>query len=208
MTNPADIFNFSTDYILENEYALLRPLAKIDLSKLMGFSTDEPELWKYYSVRPQEKDFFVNYFNGALKARDEKKEYPFIVFDKRENKYAGMTRFCDLQLSNKRLQIGFTWYGKQFQGTGLNKSCKFLLLKFLFEDFQFERVEFRADATNERSVAAMKSIGCSVEGILRSMSGRLDGTRRDAIVLSILKNEWTNNVKGLLEKKIKANANG
>ncbi|MHB8261583.1 MAG: GNAT family N-acetyltransferase [Bacteroidia bacterium] len=197
-----EAFNFNTDYQLENEFALLRPLLSSDFEKLIGFSLNEPELWKYYSVRPSDKDFFKNYISSALIAREEKREYPFIVFDKRKNKYAGMTRFCDIQPLHKRLQIGFTWYGKQFQGTGLNKGCKYLLLQFVFENLQFERVEFRADATNERSITAMKSIGASVDGILRSMSDRLDGTRRDAIVLSILKDEWVSNVKESLINKL------
>ena len=59
------------------------------------------------------------------------------------------------------MQLGYTWYGKEFQGTGLNKHCKYLLLEFAFEKMQVERVEFRADANNEKSIAAMKSIGCT-----------------------------------------------
>jgi RimJ/RimL family protein N-acetyltransferase len=63
-----------------------------------------------------------------------------------------------------------------------------------------ERVEFRADNSNKRSIAAMKSIGCKEEGILRSTGFNEDGTRRDSIVLSILKNEWNNTIKTELKK--------
>jgi RimJ/RimL family protein N-acetyltransferase len=66
-----------------------------------------------------------------------------------------------------------------------------------------ERVEFRADARNERSIAAMKSIGCKVEGILRSNGWTNTGERRDSIVLSILKNEWHFSVKNELKSKLK-----
>jgi RimJ/RimL family protein N-acetyltransferase len=98
--------------------------------------------------------------------------------------------------------LGFTWYGKEFQGTDLNKNCKFLLLEFAFETVNMQRVEFRADNENKRSIAAMKSIGCVEEGILRSNSPKTDGGRRDSIVLSILKDEWFAKVKNDLKAKI------
>jgi RimJ/RimL family protein N-acetyltransferase len=65
-----------------------------------------------------------------------------------------------------------------------------------------ERVEFRADNENVRSIAAMKSIGCKTDGILRSNMPKREGGRRDSIVLSILKNEWESKVKEMLGKKI------
>ena len=139
----------------------------------------------------------------ALDARAEKKEYPFIVFDKRIQQFVGSTRFYDIQLSNQSLQLGYTWYSKVAQGTGLNSHCKFLLLQFAFEKMKIERVEFRADNNNAKSIAAMKGIGCTVEGVLRKNVIRPDGTRRDSIVLSILKEEWEDHVKDLLLTKTK-----
>lgn len=100
------------------------------------------------------------------------------------------------------MQLGYTWYGKDFQGTGLNKQCKFLLLEFAFEKLGMERVEFRADNNNARSIAAMKSIGCTVEGVLRSHMPDSFGGRRDSIVLSILKKEWENGVRDKLKSKL------
>ena len=98
--------------------------------------------------------------------------------------------------------MGYTWYGKNFQRTGLNRHCKLLLLNFAFEDWGMERVEFRAHAANERSIDAMKAIGCIEEGILRNDMPLADGTRRNSIVLSILKDEWYNGGKELLQKNI------
>jgi RimJ/RimL family protein N-acetyltransferase len=100
------------------------------------------------------------------------------------------------------LQLGYTWYGKAFWGTGLNKHCKYLLLQFAFEQLGVLRVEFRADNNNARSKAAMQSIGCKVEGILRSHAVTSTGVRRDSVVLSILKDEWTNGVKQNLENQL------
>jgi RimJ/RimL family protein N-acetyltransferase len=143
--------------------------------------------------------------NIALNEKAAGREFPFIVFDKKENAYAGSTRFYDINLPYKTIQLGYTWYGKKFQGTGLNKHCKFLLLQFAFERLGLERFELRADARNERSIAAMKSIGCKVDGILRSNMPTAEGdVRRDSIVLSILKDEWFNGVKANLANRLKS----
>ena len=101
------------------------------------------------------------------------------------------------------MQLGYTWYGKKFQGTGLNKHCKFLLLQYAFEIMDIQRVEFRADNRNGKSIAAMKSIGCNVEGVMRSSMYNLNGSRRDSIILSILRDEWFDKVKENLKNKLK-----
>lgn len=196
------MINLNQYYVLENERVLLRPLQLSDVDFLKNFSDNEPELWKFSLQTAAGKDNLHKYVQAALNAKDEKKEYPFIVFDKQKNKYAGSTRFYDIQPANQSLQLGYTWYGKEFQGTGLNKNCKFLLLEFAFEKWGMERVEFRADNENEKSISAMKSIGCQVDGILRSNTPKPNGERRDSIVLSILKNEWFGGVQDKLQKRL------
>ena len=188
-------FNFSEDHILEDERVLLRPLTVNDFNNLLYFSLHEPELWKFSMQSGIGEDALRNYIAVASEARYAEKEYPFIVYDKKKSAYAGSTRFYDIQLFHKTLQLGFTWYGSAFQGTGLNKHCKYLLLEFAFEKMNMERVEFRADNNNKRSIAAMKSIGCVEEGILRSNTIKQDGSRRDSIVLGILKGEWEEGVR-------------
>ncbi len=195
-------FNFTKDYILENEIVLLRPLKAEDISLLLPISINEPEIWKYSLVQAHGEENLKAYFKMALDAKAEKKEYPFIVFDKRINQYVGSTRFYDIQHTQSTLQLGYTWYSKIAQGTGLNANCKFLLLQFAFEKMKMERVEFRADNNNARSIAAMKGIGCTIEGVLRKNVIKMDGGRRDSIVLSILKEEWESRVKEHLLKKI------
>jgi N-acetyltransferase len=193
--------NFSTteNYVLEDEVALLRPLQLTDVTHLRHFPQQDPDIWKYSLMRIASADDLQEYVSQALQARELQKEYPFVVFDKRNGQYAGSTRFYDIQLSYATLQLGYTWYGKAFQQTGLNRHCKFLLLQFAFEQCGFERVEFRADARNERSIEAMKKIGCTVEGILRSNLPMPEGPRRDSIVLSILKEEWHSRVRSHLQ---------
>lgn len=189
--------------ILENERVLLRPLQKSDTENLLHFSINEPDIWFYSLVRANGKENLENYIDIALKAKANKTEFPFIVFDKKMNQYAGSTRFYEINFAFKTLQLGYTWYGKNFQETGLNKHCKYLLLEFAFETLQMERVEFRADANNAKSIAAMKSIGCKVDGVLRNNMPTFENeVRRDSIVLSILKSEWFDDVKQNLKNKL------
>ena len=196
-------FNFSDTIILEDDSVLLRPLQESDADNLLEISVNEPETWKYSLVGADGKENLINYIQLAIKGRENQKEFPFIVFDKKTQKYAGSTRFYDMNLEYKSLQLGYTWYGSAFRGTGLNKHCKFLLLQFAFETLGVERVEFRADNNNERSIAAMKSIGCTVEGVMRSHMPTCDSElRRDSIILSILKTEWFESVKENLKIKI------
>lgn len=194
--------DFDKDYILESERVLLRPLKKDDFGYLQGYAVHERDLWYYGTENPGEDYFMRNYIATAIKSREMKTGYPFIVFDKSSNEYAGCTRFYDIQPEHMRLQLGYTWYGRKFQGTGLNKNCKFLLLELAFDQLKMHRVEFRADTLNSRSIAAMKSIGCIEEGILRSTSFRTDGTRRDSIVLSILRDDWKRTIKIQLKNQV------
>ena len=195
---------FSDQTILEDDTVLLRPLQLSDVENLLEISENEPETWEYSLVRADGKSNLENYIQLALEAKAKQTEFPFVVFDKKSGKYAGSTRFYEINFKFKTIQLGYTWYGKDFRGTGLNKHCKYLLLQFAFETLGMERVEFRADKNNLRCIAAMKSIGCSVEGILRShMPTNQSSVRRDSIILSILKSEWETQVKVNLKEKLK-----
>lgn len=188
-------FPFTQPVILENERVLLRPVEETDVQHLLPFSLNEPEIWYYGLVTAAGEGNLRKYIATAVKNLQDHKEYPFIVFDKKANRYAGSTRFYDIQPTFGTTQLGYTWYGKDFQRTGLNRHCKLLLLTFAFEEWGLERVEFRADNNNARSITAMKAIGCVEEGVLRNHMPTASGSRRDSIVLSILKNEWYGGVK-------------
>ena len=193
-------FDMTADVIVENERVMLRPLVKDDLFYLSSYVKDEPSLWIYALTPITTIQELEQYIATAIESRQLKTAYPFIVFDKLQNKYVGSTRFYDIQLNNSTTQFGYTWYSEKTWGTGLNEHCKFLLLSYAFETIGFERVEFRADYRNKRSIAAMQKIGCIVEGVLRNHLPTSDGTRRDSIVLSILKKEWPTVKAGFLAR--------
>ena len=196
-------FDFASDIILENERVLLRPLQISDGSLLAHYVNEEPDLWQYSLATIINTKDLDKYIQAAIEARENKTSYAFIVFDKQLNDYAGCTRFYDMQIAFQTTQIGYTWYSKKCWGTKLNENCKFLLLQFAFDQMGFERVEFRADNTNKRSIAAMQKIGCTVEGVLRNHLPMPNGKRRDSIVLSIVKEDWNASLKQALAAKLK-----
>lgn len=193
--------DISKEIILENERVLLRPMTFADLDHLAYFSLNEPDLWTYSLTPANGIENLKRYMSKAINDRAAGTSYPFLVIDKINREVAGSTRFYDINVDYRTTQLGYTWYGKKFQGTGLNKNCKFLMLQYAFENWLMERVEFRADNNNKRSIAAMKSVGCIEEGVLRSNCSSPAG-RRDSIVLSILRNEWYHSVKKSLQTKI------
>ena len=197
-------FDFREEIILENERVLLRPLQVSDASLLGHYVNEEPDLWQYSLAAITTTKDLEKYIQAAIEARENKTSYAFIVFDKLLNTYVGCTRFYDIQLNFQTTQIGYTWYSKKCWGTKLNENCKFLLLQLAFDQMGFERVEFRADNNNKRSIAAMQKIGCTVEGVLRNHLPMPNGKRRDSIVLSILKEDWNASLKQALAAKLKA----
>lgn len=196
------MIDFSKDYILENDRIILRPLNENDFDLLVEFSVNEPELWNFNALGPSSPEYLKTYIETALNNRKKKADYPFIVIDKAENKAVGSTRFYAINPENKTLELGYTWYGKKYQRTYVNKNCKYLLLEFAFEKLGMERVGFRANSLNKQSISAMKSIGCTEEGVLRNFSTDARGNRIDAVVLSIIKDEWFNTVRQNLKEKI------
>jgi len=196
-------FDFTKEIILENERVLLRPLQIADSSLLAHYVKEEPDLWQYSLASILTTGDLEKYIQAAIEARENKTAYAFIVFDKLLNSYVGCTRFYDIQLNFQTTQIGYTWYSKKCWGTKLNENCKYLLLEFAFDQLGFQRIEFRADNNNKRSIAAMQKIGCTVEGILRNHLPMPNGKRRDSIVLSILKEDWKASLKQALAAKLK-----
>src|SRR4026209_520359 len=113
-----DIFQHQP--VLENERVLLRAIKESDYERLLPFSLNEPDIWKYGLITAAGEENLHNYIADAVKNIEEKKEYVFIVFDKKAKRYAGSTRFYDIQPAYLTAQLGYTWYGKEFQRTGLN----------------------------------------------------------------------------------------
>jgi RimJ/RimL family protein N-acetyltransferase len=180
---------FINELILENDRAKLEPLTEKHYDLLWPIAQQE-ELWRFTSARVRKEADFKKYFYKALAERKDEISYPFAIFDKQENRYAGSTRYGNISFEHKRLEIGWTWYDPQLQRTGLNRACKFLLLSYVFEKLLFHRVELKTSSTNEKSQVAIAGIGAVKEGVLRNHMINEDGTRRDSVLFSITDEDW------------------
>lgn len=196
-------FDFETEYVLEDDFVRLEPLKLEHVDQLLDIA-NEPNIWDYSFSKGTGREALTAYVQSTIDARKEKKEYPFLVIDKKTNRAAGSTRFYDISLALKSIRVGYTWYGTEFRGTGLNDHCKYLLFNFAFDHSGFERIGMGAYAENKRSIAAMKKIGCEEEGTFRGFFPAVSGKKRqDAILLSILKNEWSEGKKEALKNRLR-----
>lgn len=183
-------FNFNEDIKLENERALLKPLQAADYDQLLPVALSDKNLLQYSPAPVYSQKLLKEYIDNALQERSNHFRYPFIIYDKQLQAYAGSTSFASISNKDKRLEIGYTWIGRNFQRTGLNRQCKWLLLQYAFETLHFERVEFKTDERNLQSRTAIEKIGGKMEGILRSHTVLHDGFRRNTVYYSLLRSEW------------------
>ena len=182
--------NTHLSVILENERVRLEPLSWNHFDSLLPFAIKHPSLLQYSPVKFGSESALKEYFEKRFASKEEGTMYPFAIFDKSKNEYAGSTTYMNISNKNQRLEIGATWLGIDFQRTGLNRHCKFLLLKYAFETLDCQRIELKTDQRNEQSKTAIQAIGAKYEGCLRSHTLMIDGHRRDTVYFSILKEEW------------------
>jgi len=195
-------FSFDEEIILENNFALLRPINKADIDNLLAIAIKDKDLLQFSPVPVYTKSLLKEYIDKAVDNRLNKSRYTFIVFDKIQNAYAGSTAFLNVSNPDDRLEIGATWYGKEFQRTGLNRNCKYLLLQYAFDNLEAERVEFKTDERNSASRKAIEKIGGQFEGILRRHTLMYDGFRRNTVYYSILRSEWSKLKNHFLDHKL------
>jgi RimJ/RimL family protein N-acetyltransferase len=183
-----------SDIILENEKVLLLPFENERNSELKEIIFDD-EIWKYMGMYVRNDSDFENYIQNTLKQKTDGICYPFLIIDKASNKVAGSTRYGYLNHDSQKCEIGWTWYGTAFQGTGLNKACKYELLNFGFENIQFRRIQFSADLENKKSQKAIEKLGALKEGIFRNNYIDAEGKSKDDVYYSIILEEWNSTRK-------------
>jgi len=183
-------FNFHKDLILENDRTRLTPLQLADATKLHPIALVEKDLLLYSPSQIHTEELLAQYIQKALDQKEAQNRYPFLIYDKQLKQFAGSTSFGNIVDAQRRLEIGWTWIGKKFQRTGLNRNNKFLMLQYAFEVLGYERVELKTDGKNIQSRTAMERIGATFEGALRSHTIMPAGYRRDTCYYSILKSEW------------------
>jgi len=174
---------------LESERALLRPLDLDDEQALQIVANDD-SLWIYGLQDLSKPSELRKYMISAITDRQNSTTAVWVIIDKIKNKVAGCTRIADISWKDERGQIGWTWIGRDFQGSGLNKEMKYLMLTYGFEVLGLNRIEFKADERNNQSRRALLGIGATYEGVLRQHMKIHTGFIRNTVFYSILRSEW------------------
>jgi len=174
---------------LENDYVKLSPLTLANYHELFPIASQE-KLVEYSPSDIETPESLKSYVETALREQGLNQSIPFIIYDKQTRKYAGCTRFMNINWQHKVLEIGSTWIGREFHGSGLNRQMKDLMLNYAFDEMGFEKMAFRIDERNIRSRKAVEKLGGILEGILRKNVYLLDGFKRNTCCYGLLKEEW------------------
>ena len=144
----SDIF-FDNEIILQNEHSKLEPLTEVHYEHLLPIALHK-EIWEFTGAKVKNEADFRRYFDTALTERKSGRSYPFAIFDKQQNQYAGCTRYANFSFADKRVEIGWTWYKPSLQRSGINKATKILLLSFGFEKLDLNRFSGLTPAAVDR----------------------------------------------------------
>ncbi|KTG20430.1 GCN5 family acetyltransferase [Pseudoalteromonas sp. XI10] len=185
---------------LEGQFVKLVPLTLEHRDALVNAASDG-KLWELWFTSVPNEERVDDYLNMAFEQQSLGRAIPFAVIDKHTGEVIGSTRFCNIDSKNRRLEIGYTWYAKRFQRTGVNTECKKLLLSYAFETLNVIAVEFRTHWHNQASRNAIARLGAKQDGVLRNHQIMADGCVRDTVVFSIIDGEWPM-VKRSLEFKL------
>ncbi|HXG38238.1 MAG TPA: GNAT family protein [Bacteroidota bacterium] len=186
--------------VLEGSVIRLEPLTSSHLDALCAVGLD-PELWKMTLTNVQTREDMQSYIEAALRAQEQGTALPFVIVERATGTVVGSTRYMNIDLPNRKLEIGSTWVAKQWQRTAVNTEAKYLLLRHAFEERGCLRVEFKTDVLNTQSRNALLRIGAKEEGVLRKHQITQTGRVRDSVYYSIIDTEWPE-VKRRLEKKL------
>ncbi|MCA1379659.1 GNAT family N-acetyltransferase [Bradyrhizobium yuanmingense] len=173
---------------LRGQHARLEPLSHDHREGLVEAVKDGELSKLWYTAIPLPEDMGKE-IDRRLGLQAAGSMLPFTVFDA-GGKIVGMTTYMNIDATNRRVEIGSTWYGKSAQRGPLNTQCKLLLLRHAFETLNCIAVEFRTHFFNHQSRRAIERLGAKQDGILRSHQIAPNGTLRDTVVYSITAAEW------------------
>ncbi len=186
--------------ILEGEFVRLEPLKLEHLENLWEVGADET-LWRWIPTAIKTRDDMRRYIEIALNEQRQGVSLPFVTIDRSANKIVGSTRFGNIDVKNRRAEIGWTWINPKWQRNFINTEAKLLMLTHAFEIWQCVRVELKTDALNDKSRNAILRLGAKEEGIFRRHLITDAGRFRDTVYFSIIDSEWQT-VKANLNKKL------
>jgi RimJ/RimL family protein N-acetyltransferase len=186
---------------LEGSHVQLEPLSESHHDALCEVGLD-PELWEWIPIQVLDREQMLRYIRAALSDQEKGISLPFATVDRASGKVVGSTRFMNIDLPNKRVEIGATWLAKPWQRTPINTEAKYLMMRHAFETLGCNRVEWKTDSLNTQSRNAILRLGAKQEGIFRQHIVTWSGRLRDTVYFSVIAPEWPE-VKKNLEAKIK-----
>ena len=179
----------SPELILETDRVILRPISENDFNDLLELA-QEQEMWKYFALNLADREHFQKWMDAAFADSFAGTRIPFSIIVKKTGEIAGSMSLMNISYHDLRTEIGSSWLGKNFRGTDINRHAKYAMMRYAFEELNFERVEFKTDVLNERAKQGLRKVGGKEEGVLRSHMTMWHGRRRDSIYFSVIKNEW------------------
>jgi N-acetyltransferase len=182
---------------LTGQLIRLEPMIEAHVPALARVALD-PNIWRHmiYGQMRTEEDLLA-WVRDVLHRQEQGTDLPFTVFHQQSGQPIGTTRYMDIHPEHRNLEIGGTWYGVEYQGSGVNAEAKFLLLRHAFEEWQCIRVQIKTDQRNNRSQRAIEHLGAVKEGVLRNHVILPDGFVRSSVLYSILDTEWPQVKRGL-----------
>jgi len=187
---------------LQGKYVRLEPLRPEHAVKLWEIAKDHlHELFRWIPYRLESLEDFQVFNRHILEEQKRGLTVPFATFERKSGQIAGTTRFMNMDLPNRKVEIGSTWIAPRWQRTAVNTEAKFLMLQHAFEVWKCLRVELKTDSLNQRSRRAILRLGAKEEGTLRKHMVTWNGRQRDSVYFSILDMEWPE-VKAGLERKM------
>lgn len=193
-----------TPITLEGTQVRLVPLSMDHLDGLCAVGLD-PDLWRWIPVQVLDRQGMQAYVELALEEQRRGVSLPFATTLKSTGEVIGSTRYMNIDLKNRRVEIGATWIGKSWHRSAVNTEAKYLMLRHAFETLHCARVELKTDALNERSRNAILRLGAKQEGILRRHVLTDTGRMRDTVYFSILDHEWPE-IKSRLESRLSSSS--
>jgi RimJ/RimL family protein N-acetyltransferase len=188
---------------LEGWGVRLEPLAAEHEPGLIEAAKDG-RLWELFFTSVPEPKQVSSYISSALEKQKQGEMLPWAVIDLKTKQVVGSTRYHDIIPAADRVEIGYTWYAQRCQRTHVNTACKLLLFSYAFDKLECRVVGLRTDNFNFRSQKAIEALGAKKDGVIRHHWPRRDGSIRDTVMYSVLRDEWPS-VKKHLELRLKRN---
>jgi N-acetyltransferase len=181
---------------LSGRFVRLEPMRDVHLERLVEIGVGH-DIFRWFPFAVETREEMASCVAMALAGVRAGLAVPFVTILQATGDVVGSTSFLNIDRANRRLEIGATWLGVPWQRSACNTEAKYLQLRHCFEELGCARVEFKTDALNARSRAALLRIGAIEEGTLRSHMVCPGGRLRDSVYFSVIDSEWSSVKRGL-----------